>query len=54
MKYVYSFGDDKYGWSKQYTFTVPQQSGSDVTTKIIAYGGKVILSLFNLHTSNSK
>ena len=56
MKYVYSFGDDKYGWSKQYTFTVPQQSGPDVTTKIIAYGGKVILSLltYTLATVNKK
>ena len=43
MKYLYSFGDDNYGWSKQYTFTVPLP-GPDVTTKIIAYGGKLVLS----------
>ena len=43
MKYLYSFGDDKYGWSKQYTFTVPLP-GPDITTKIVAYGGKLVLS----------
>ena len=48
MKYLYSFGDDKYGWSKQYTFTIPQQPGPDVTTKIVAYGGKLVLSSHNL------
>ena len=48
MKYLYSFGDDKYGWSKQYTFTVPPLSGPDVTTKIIAYGGKLVLSSHSL------
>ena len=54
MKYLYSFGDDKYGWSKQYTFTVPHLPGPDVTTKIIAYGGKLefrVLSRFPMKCS---
>ena len=37
----YQFGDGT--WSKLYNFTVPPQNGPDSITRIIAYGGIVII-----------
>ena len=38
-KYYYIFGD-VYGWSEEFTFKSPPQPGPDVTTRVLAFGGK--------------
>ena len=38
QKYYYQTGDEKYGWSEEYSFKAPPTPSSDVTTRVIVFG----------------
>ena len=49
QKYYYQTGDEKYGWSEEYSFRAPPTPSPNAMTRVIAYGdmgfGQVDLSL---------
>ena len=36
--YYYQTGDEKYGWSGEFSFRAPPAPSPDVTTRVVAYG----------------
>lgn len=42
-KYYYRFGDNAYGWSDEFTFNAAPVPGPNVTTKVLAFGGRYII-----------
>ena len=38
QKYYYQTGDEKYGWSEEYSFRAPPTPSPDVTTRVIVFG----------------
>ncbi len=39
-KYYYKFGDEAYGWSEEFSFTSAPETGPDITTRVLAFGGE--------------